>query len=362
MKYSFLVLIWIILSILFRPQPVKAEDKGLSSWSKVYIDSKNKIPVIFSSGRICSGALVSKDQVLTAAHCIATLREIVLFWNQDYRHSVVATVLAMDRGLDLALLQLNENNLADPISIVDEHDYPKIGEEIVTIGHPSVGRIFEYPPFEKESTFLLSKGIVSQINERSLISDISVSPGNSGGPAINSNGKIVGVVSKKRIDRGVGNIAHIVTPQQVTAFLEKGRSADHPPAIFMAQSSLNLIVWNNKWLGIQNQEADFQSDFEWELSALLWDRLVIGTGNWFGGDVRRRAPLFYGWKYQFTTKDLVIWSLTPGISQWHHEGEPSKWGVSMILDHAYFPLAVKVTQSISGAGSESILSLGLRLF
>lgn len=331
-------------------------------WSQIYIEAKERIPVIFSSGRICSGALVENSQVLTAAHCIGTLRKIFVFWKEDYSRAYQAVVISMDREFDLALLQLSPILAIEPLKIVPSDKSPLIGEEVATIGHPTPPRSLEFPPFDRESTYLLSKGIISQSNENTLISDLSVSPGNSGGPALNSRGEIIGVVSRKRIDRGVGNIAHLVGPQKVSEFIGKSRTEKKIVSLFNAQTNLDLLVWYNQWSSSLPQFEGGINNFEWELSAAFWDRLVLSSSHWLGGDIKRESSYFLGWKFEVTTPSLTVWTITPGVSQWHYENDKTTFGYSLLVDHTYFPLTLKYTIIGKGSQSESLVSLGLQLF
>lgn len=348
MRYFFLVstlTIFVWMTGFF----AKAEPE--KPWSQIYLETSPSVPLIFVSGRICSGALIDRDLVLTAAHCVSTLREIVLFWNQDYGRSVSAQVVAMDRSSDLALLRMFFLNEHKPLDVVSHSRFPAIGDEIVTIGHPTPSGGFGYPPFDRSSTYLLSKGIVSQMSKTSLISDLSVSPGNSGGPALNTRGQIVGVVSKKRIDRGVGNIAYLVGPEKINEFLEKNWNKKEPVPIYLAQADLGLLVWYNHWAN-SPASTGATENFEWELQASFWDRLVVGGHYWLGGDLKRKSYYTLGWKFQVTTPSLTLWTLTPSVGQ----------GLSITLEHSYFPLALKYSWVNEKNNSYSVWSLGFNLF
>jgi S1-C subfamily serine protease len=92
-----------------------------------------------------------------------------------------ADVIARHQTLDLALIWLprhfGQANFVQPIAA------PKEGENIYVIGHP------------EGLKFTLSTGIISRMDDSTLQISAPVSPGNSGGPAYDQQGNLVGVVS-----------------------------------------------------------------------------------------------------------------------------------------------------------------------
>ena len=174
------------------------------------------------------------------------------------------------------------------------------------------------------------------------------------------------MVSKKRIDRGVGNIAHIVSPEVVRPFIANHRERRSPVDFLGAQTDLNLYVWYNYWSEPPSLEPGSpgmeQQNFEWELSASFWDRLTIGSLHGLGGDLKREASWFLGWKFQQTTPFLTTWTITPGLMRWNYQGLASQTALAVTIDHTYLPLNVRIATSQANGQTNFIWSLGIRFF
>ncbi len=104
-----------------------------------------------------------------------------------------AKIIGYDEYSDVALIKIDAKDL-DPISLGDS-DKLVAGENVAIIGHP-LG----------ELTYSISKGIVAAVNREISVEDTTlemfqidaaVNSGNSGGPAFNENGQVVGIVTSK---------------------------------------------------------------------------------------------------------------------------------------------------------------------
>lgn len=100
-----------------------------------------------------------------------------------------ATVLAMDTRRDIAFLQLHEKTDGYPtvsIASLDKLKALALGEPVTAIGFPLGSDLF------------VSRGVVGSLGGSrnmgfQIKSDVSVNPGNSGGPSFNEQGEVIGI-------------------------------------------------------------------------------------------------------------------------------------------------------------------------
>jgi S1-C subfamily serine protease len=137
-----------------------------------------------------SGAIVSpQGHVLTAAHVVghATTLSVVTAngtWS--------ATVLRMDEPNDVAVLKIDGGPYV-PLPIAPSRQV-RLGQTVATIGFPNVG-IQGFSP-------KVTRGEISSLNgfaddPRGWQISVPVQPGNSGGPLLDENGNLIGVVIAK---------------------------------------------------------------------------------------------------------------------------------------------------------------------
>lgn len=90
-----------------------------------------------------------------------------------------AKLIKVSKDHDLALLKLD--NYATPFLTLASQKYPKQGAKVFAIGSP-LG-----------ITDSLTSGIITKASRDALFTDTQILPGNSGGPLINTDGKVIGV-------------------------------------------------------------------------------------------------------------------------------------------------------------------------
>ncbi len=122
--------------------------------------------------------------ILTNAHVVGRhAPRVRLHDDNEYE----ARLLARDPDVDLALLSIEAGNLRP---LTPAADSPRVGEWVFAFGHPWGQRN------------IVTHGIVSALllaqNRRGaqlpiIRSDVSLAPGNSGGPLVNARGEVVGI-------------------------------------------------------------------------------------------------------------------------------------------------------------------------
>jgi S1-C subfamily serine protease len=140
----------------------------------------------------CAGAVVTQEGlVATAYHCVVEGGDPKVEWRNG--RSVVGKVIARDPAHDLALIQVPAEYVSRVLAV--RGDDPAVGEEVWGLGHPFASGVGG--KLDGLLRWSISRGIVSAVGEWYLQTDAALNPGNSGGPLVDGQGRIVGVVSRK---------------------------------------------------------------------------------------------------------------------------------------------------------------------
>lgn len=153
-----------------------------------------------SGPALCAGALVdSAGRVATAYHCVSSGRAPRVTTRDGLE--VDARILATNPREDLAVLEAPE--LAGRPGLPLREEAPALGEAVWALGHP-FGSEAQRGLFAGVLLWSASAGVVSAVGARVIQVDAALNPGSSGGPLVDSAGRLVGVVSRKLQGEGVG--------------------------------------------------------------------------------------------------------------------------------------------------------------
>ncbi len=158
--------------------------------------------------------------VVTNAHVVGYLREVTL--RAFDGTEVPGKVVYADVRLDIAFVMPLETLPAKALALA--HDTaPAVGEQVAAVGHPH------------GLSFTVTRGILSSVDREvrgvpCLQTDAALSPGNSGGPLVDTAVRVVGVNASVRRD---GQNLGFAVP--IRAFVEPLRQYVGPPREILAR-------------------------------------------------------------------------------------------------------------------------------
>jgi len=125
------------------------------------------------------GYIVTNDHVIAGSQYV----KVLTYDGQLYD----ATIVGRDPLNDIAVLKIAPTKTLDYLAIADSSKV-QVGEKVIAIGNP-LGL-----------SFTVTEGIVSATKRKGpngldeyIQTDVTLNPGNSGGPLINSEGKVIGI-------------------------------------------------------------------------------------------------------------------------------------------------------------------------
>ncbi|MFB6132817.1 MAG: S1C family serine protease [Halanaeroarchaeum sp.] len=189
-----------------------------SRYTEVYRNTIPSVAMVRTESGQGTGFVYDESHVITNAHVVGTAETTQLRFNDGTW--AVGDVRGVDWHSDLAVLTLGSlPTAATPLSFTDEP--PVVGIEVLAIGNPyhldgsvtngiisGTDRLIEAP-----SGYLIPDAIQT---------DAAVNPGNSGGPLMNLESEVVGVVNSKQGDNIGFGISAALTRRVVPKLIETG--------------------------------------------------------------------------------------------------------------------------------------------
>ncbi len=181
-----------------------------SDFSGIIAEVVKGVVAVVTDTSLGTGFFVDSDgYIITNQHVIADAKKISILTYD--KKTFNASVILSDEVRDLALLKINKNY--NELELTDS-DNLQLGEKVIAIGNP-LGL-----------SFSVTEGIVSGLNRRGpnnlkeyIQTDVSLNPGNSGGPLIDRTGKVVGINNFKI--GGAENLGFAVESNSIGSTINK---------------------------------------------------------------------------------------------------------------------------------------------
>ena len=196
-KLKLLLFIVCIVVLVRSSQFVEAKDNATEvmmakSWDRGVV-------IVTADGLYGTGWFISKDTIITAGHVVEFKYKTVDVVHGSY-HSK-GNVIYIDKKRDIAVIRVKE--IADDVFIFRLAKKLKKTETIYVIGYP-----YELLQIQSDVKMLsanprCAKGTISWIDVKHGIAEITAhtDAGNSGGPVVNEDGEVVGLVTFAIIGR-----------------------------------------------------------------------------------------------------------------------------------------------------------------
>jgi putative serine protease PepD len=195
---------------------------------EIQVEAQANSPFGTPQGGTGTGWMYDATHVVTNQHVIDGTNEVTVRFADG--REVQASVVGSDPSTDVALLELSESAEAPAALERGSTDSLEVGDPVVAIGSP----------FGLEGS--LTTGVVSGLGrtiqapdgfaiDDVVQTDAALNPGNSGGPLLDLDGRVVGmnaqIASNSGSNSGIGYAIPIETVQSVVQQLLKGGEVEH---------------------------------------------------------------------------------------------------------------------------------------
>src|SRR5215470_11443222 len=173
----------LLLAICILPAAVFAQAIAYD-YSKLYEAAAPAVVQVTTDDGSGSGFLVTPfGHIATNYHVIRHSRYLAVQFPDGRK--VKAVVAAANPHYDMAVLKVNSEVVEniEPLKLLPEDKEPmiKVGIPVVAIGSPL------------NQKFLMTQGILSKVDEATVLGDFLLQPGNSGGPLITTDGDVIAI-------------------------------------------------------------------------------------------------------------------------------------------------------------------------
>lgn len=169
-----------------------------------------------------SGFLIAPHRILTTAHAILSRLAVVRVKKRTTSQKYLARIIDIAHECDLALLAVDDPAFSNPFLTIPSGPLPALQENVYVVGYPSGGH-----------NICISAGVVSRIHIKryeqakgmgyllTVQVDAAINSGNSGGPALDANNRVVGIAfeSAAGSSAALENVGYLVPVSVINHFL-----------------------------------------------------------------------------------------------------------------------------------------------
>lgn len=201
------------------------EPDPLLRGSRVVANSENSVVKVLGTAPSCSrriegsGFIYAPEHVMTNAHVVAGTRTVRI---ELKKNSYAAKVVVYDARLDLAVLHVPGLNA--PVMQFAGAEAPS-GADAIVLGFPLDGPYDAQSARVRDVSNITGPDIYDAGNVTREVYTIRalVRSGNSGGPLVNADGRVLGVIFAAAADDQ--NVGYAVTAEQAADVADAGRNA-----------------------------------------------------------------------------------------------------------------------------------------
>jgi len=208
-----------LLAICLLPASIFAQAVAYD-FSKLYEAAAPAVVQVTTDDGMGSGFLVTPfGHIATNFHVVRSARYLAVQFPDGRK--VKATLVAANPTYDMAVLKVNSEVVTGitplPVLSAEKESSVKVGIPVVAIGSPL------------NQKFLMTQGILSKVDQNTVLGDFLLQSGNSGGPLMNLDGEVLAINTF-----GEGSIGGAVRVDALRVFLTSpellAQSVDVQPA------------------------------------------------------------------------------------------------------------------------------------
>lgn len=174
----------VLLALIFVRLDAQSVERIAYDYTDLYERlSPSIVKVEVDSGHGSGFLIDSRGLIATNHHVVQNTRFLAVEFPNSV--SARAEIVSLKSRYDLAIIKVHRKFVEGlpPLEFIsqEEENDIKPGLPVVAFGSPV------------SLTFLATQGIVSKVEERTLLGDFLIEPGNSGGPLVNLDGEVIGV-------------------------------------------------------------------------------------------------------------------------------------------------------------------------